>query len=360
MHPHAQQHDLPPHASVHEVAVHITPARVNANDRGLVVVGFSLRLGDLAAECTHTHALVSLLWCPARIGLACTLLLVHPVTMATTVHASPTTVEEAAFPLHADGEPLANQQGRRLLAEQGEVQGHARGAGGAFLHGIDLSRHFSYFAYEGGSGQWRWNHEVVGGKTGGSHVHQRGAVCVHSIIIMKGSIPSEAHRRSWACAALHRRVACMPPTTHAHQGTDFHKDMDAAANRLTPQHNYRLTAEEMAGRHFGELSCREFRDSVLRSLPHSWTRRSDTRIVARQFVRNTVANRKSPGGRGEREPGNAVARAVARVAQAAGRGGRGERKLEHVQGHRLVWLVRSAFDTRGLLRGVACVVADVL
>lgn len=123
------------------------------------------------------------------------------------------------------------------------------------------------------------------------------------------------------------------PTSFSPQGSDFHKDMDAAANRLTPQHNYRLTAEEMAGRHFGELSCREFRDSVLKSLPHSWTRRSDTRIVARQFVRNTVANKKTVAG-DKAEPTNAVARAVAHVVRAAGRGGGNDRRLQATQAHR--------------------------
>ena len=78
-------------------------------------------------------------------------------------------VDEVVFPYpdFSDGAAVqdthSGSTARRLLAdprEEGEVQGHARGAGGSFLHGIDLSRHFSYYAYEGGSGQWRWNHEV--------------------------------------------------------------------------------------------------------------------------------------------------------------------------------------------------------
>lgn len=146
----------------------------------------------------------------------------------------------------------------------------------------------------------------------------------------------QPHIYSHCCLIQQPHICSSRSCSVFSQGTDFHKDMDAAANRLTPQHNYRLTAEEMAGRHFGELSCREFRDSVLKSLPHSWTRRSDTRIVARQFVRNTVANRKAAAAAAkvEREPRNAVARAVARVARAAGRGGGGERRLQAAQAHR--------------------------
>ncbi len=128
--------------------------------------------------------------------------------------------------------------------------------------------------------------------------------------------------------------------------------MDAEANRLTPQHNYRLNAEEMAGRHFGELSCREFRDSVLKSLPHAWIRRSDTRMVPRQFVRNKLGRAGGSGGNGggggggvhgkgdQVSPnmvggGNVVSRTLARLVHVAGRGGGvGERKKQHLQMHR--------------------------
>jgi hypothetical protein len=34
----------------------------------------------------------------------------------------------------------------------------------------------------------------------------------------------------------------------------------------------RMHADALAGRHFGELSCREFRESLLAVLPQQWTR----------------------------------------------------------------------------------------
>lgn len=146
--------------------MHITPARVNANDRGLVVVGFSLRLGDLEPQCTcSSNKMLHAFSC------ACIAVPVVELVAALFAIRATTVDEEAVFPLH-EADPALHAQDndahlggtgtRRLLAEAGEVQGHARGAGGSFLHGVDLSRHFSYYAYEGGSGQWRWNHEVRG------------------------------------------------------------------------------------------------------------------------------------------------------------------------------------------------------
>jgi hypothetical protein len=52
-----------------------------------------------------------------------------------------------------------------------------------------------------------------------------------------------------------------------------------------PQHNYRLEAVSLAERRFGEVSCREYRESILRVLPHSWTQLADTRLQAAHFAR---------------------------------------------------------------------------
>jgi hypothetical protein len=35
-----------------------------------------------------------------------------------------------------------------------------------------------------------------------------------------------------------------------------------------PQHNFRLTAASLEGRHYGEVACRDFRESVLAVMPH--------------------------------------------------------------------------------------------
>ncbi len=55
------------------------------------------------------------------------------------------------------------------------------------------------------------------------------------------------------------------------QGQDFHRDIGATADQLIPQHNYRLEAKVAEGRHYGEVACKEFWESVLRVMPHRWT-----------------------------------------------------------------------------------------
>ena len=54
------------------------------------------------------------------------------------------------------------------------------------------------------------------------------------------------------------------------QGTDFHRDTAQLAEQVVPQHNYRLDASALEGHHYGEVSCRDFRQSVLQSMPHRW------------------------------------------------------------------------------------------
>jgi hypothetical protein len=47
----------------------------------------------------------------------------------------------------------------------------------------------------------------------------------------------------------------------------------------------RLNAEKLEGRHFGEASCREYRESLLFMLPHVWERPADTRLLEAHFVK---------------------------------------------------------------------------
>ena len=75
---------------------------------------------------------------------------------------------------------------------------------------MDISRHFSMYAFEGGTGGLRWKHE----------------------------------------------------------GLDFHKDAAQLQDKTIPQHNHRLQAEHLAARHYGEASCRDFKESVLAAMPH--------------------------------------------------------------------------------------------
>ena len=76
--------------------------------------------------------------------------------------------------------------------------------------GVDISRHFSMYALEGGTGNLGWKHE----------------------------------------------------------GQDFHKDAAELQDKIVPQHDHRLNAEHIGGRHYGEASCRDFKESVLAAMPH--------------------------------------------------------------------------------------------
>ncbi|KAG2490863.1 hypothetical protein HYH03_010781 [Edaphochlamys debaryana] len=126
------------------------------------------------------------------------------------------------------------------MREDAERRAHLKGAGMAEeladldkddpLAGLPGSRHFSYVALEGAKGAQRWHH---------------------------GS-------------------------------GDFHKDLSDLTGELQPQHQYRLDAEKLEGRHFGEASCRDYRESVLHVLPHVWDRPADTRMAEAHFVKHRV------------------------------------------------------------------------
>jgi hypothetical protein len=79
----------------------------------------------------------------------------------------------------------------------------------------------------------------------------------------------------------------------------------------TPQHNYRLNAVSLAERRFGEVSCRDYRESLLRVLPHSWTQLADTRLQAAYFARHRASRgaakqKLAEGGGGKSPPTVAV------------------------------------------------------
>jgi hypothetical protein len=70
-----------------------------------------------------------------------------------------------------------------------------------------------------------------------------------------------------AMAGIHQsHPRNLPPTPPppgearwSHTSEDFHKDLDELADELTPQSSFKLDAEKLAGRHFGEASCRDYR-----------------------------------------------------------------------------------------------------
>ena len=52
------------------------------------------------------------------------------------------------------------------------------------------------------------------------------------------------------------------------QGGTFHRDALSLREQVVPQHNYRLNAAALEGRHYGEESCRNHRQAVLAAMPH--------------------------------------------------------------------------------------------
>jgi hypothetical protein len=67
------------------------------------------------------------------------------------------------------------------------------------------------------------------------------------------------------------------------------------AQETIPQHNYRLDAAALEGRRFGEVSCREYRESLLRALPHAWGRLADTHMTEAHFFKHRATRRRSRG-----------------------------------------------------------------
>lgn len=61
-----------------------------------------------------------------------------------------------------------------------------------------------------------------------------------------------------------------------------------------PQHNYRLDAAALEAKRFGEVSCRDYREAILRNLPHAWGRLSDTYMHEAHFAKHRTA--RSDGG----------------------------------------------------------------
>ena len=229
------QAEFPRHARVAEVAVLVSNATMFEGDRGSVVVGGRVELGDLDSDDED----------PLDEELA------HEDMM------------------------LGHRGGRRVapddLADANEVL-HGRGKGKGV--GVDRSRHFNYYAFDGATGSTRWKHE----------------------------------------------------------SEDFHRDLDGLADRLTPQHNYRLTAQASNGHHYGEVACRDFRESVVvNALPHAWREREDTALRLAHFRHHRTAKgaRVSKVGSGRRpavgaaggaegaEHTNPVARALAGAINAA-------------------------------------------
>ena len=90
-------------------------------------------------------------------------------------------------------------------------------------------RHFSYFAFNGGNGQLKWKHEAL----------------------------------------------------------DFHRDLAGLQETtVSTQHSLHTAAQLQEGIHYGEASCRDYRESILAALPHSWFSERDTYLELGHFHRH--------------------------------------------------------------------------
>lgn len=104
-----------------------------------------------------------------------------------------------------------------------------------------------------------------------------------------------------------------------HESRDFHRDLGVLRDTLTPQHAHKLDAEAVEnqeGRHFGEASCREFRESFVKQLPHAWDRREDTHMSVASFHHHK-RNPDTSSGTHSSQTRNPVARGTHSVVQKA-------------------------------------------
>lgn len=70
----------------------------------------------------------------------------------------------------------------------------------------------------------------------------------------------------------------------SHEAGDYETTVMDEDNNLSPQHNYKLDVQSNE-QHQDEVDWRQYRDSVLHSLPHSWRRRDDTWLELKHFAR---------------------------------------------------------------------------
>ncbi|CAI6009301.1 unnamed protein product [Closterium sp. NIES-65] len=216
-----------------------------------------------------------------------------------------------------------------LLCEQ-ELEDVSEGAAGV------NERHFSYYAFDGATGAMRWKHD--------SKHDDRGAA------------------RHFSYYAFDVATGAM---RWKHDSKDFHRDMSALSQQLLPQHNYKLDASSLSSRHFGEMECREFRESILKHLPHRWDHRHDTRFELASIHRHRRRmHKRLPGsGRhgaphhaahphgtpprllaGRDHERNVFARAVGKAVDAAGSTKKAKHAQHHVHGNALAhhWWAHNA------------------
>ncbi|KAJ9531769.1 hypothetical protein QJQ45_021914 [Haematococcus lacustris] len=86
----------------------------------------------------------------------------------------------------------------------------------------------------------------------------------------------------------------------------------------------RLEAAKLEGRHFGEASCRDFRESLLHVLPHAWSDPLDTELAEARFVKHRPgrgAHKEGLGQAGQALAGQRAKRTASATAGAAAAAG---------------------------------------
>eukprot|EP00963_Diacronema_lutheri_P010041 scaffold950_cov360-Pavlova_lutheri.AAC.8 len=248
----ALEREMPRHTRIEQAALRITRHANEAGDRGTVIVGWSLELGDVDAD--------------------------DPVR------------SERRFQEEWERRKQS-ADGQDELEENDALMRSSR---------VDLSRHFNYMALEGDTGEKRWEH----------------------------------------------------------RGSDFHRRIEQGEGNTVPLHNYRLDAHLLQGRHYGEASCREYKESVLKSLPHRWISRRDTNLGLARFEKQRMSSKRSASTRSSRSSGaqeadpNLVTKAIGKAADTVAQGKRGtSRQNKRPAPNTLVAHVRDGLEAIHLYSG---------
>lgn len=245
--------EVPPHAKIEQAALRVTRHANEAGDRGTVLVGWSLELGDVLED--------------------------DPVR------------SERRF---------QEERERRKQSADGADELEENDAMARRSSRVDMSRHFNYMALEGERGDTRWEH----------------------------------------------------------RGADFHRSIEEGDGNTVPLHNYRLDAHLLQGRHYGEASCREYKDSVLKSLPHRWTSRRDTNLELARFQKQRMSSKRrttmqpstTKNARGA-DP-NLVTKTIGKVVDSVAQGKQGAPKQQgHPEPNTLVAHIRDGLEAIHLYSG---------
>jgi hypothetical protein len=116
--------------------------------------------------------------------------------------------------------------------------------------------------------------------------HERGREKNESLeeIDNTGSVHSVKHLRHVSYYAFAGDTGNLVWT---HRPEDFHKDpRDLVEHSMSTLYTDRLITELESGVHYGEKSCKEYRESVLASLPHAWYHEEDSFMRLAHFHRH--------------------------------------------------------------------------